>query len=509
MAQDTSALNGSRGAWDLLIRGASVYDGTGAAPRAVDVAIRGERIVALGRLQSGRGGGGATLDASGLALAPGFIDVHSHDDFAVLIHPEMDFKLMQGVTTEVVGNCGMGAAPFSTARVFLQAFHPGVQLEGWKGYRGYLQAIERDPPSLNVAVLVGHGTLRAAAMGGGRRAPSAGEMTRMQADLAEGLAAGALGFSTGLIYEPGRNAATSELVALAREMADSAGLYATHMRNEGEGLLESIRETLEIGESAEVPVQVSHHKASGRENWGLVRESLKLLDEARSRGMDVSADQYPYTSASTILAAVVQNGGLESRGEGGVGKTEASDVVIANAPGHPEYEGCSLHTLSERWGVDAQGAAQRVLRDEPATWIILHSMNEEDVRTVLRHPTTMIGSDGIPTEGGKPHPRLYGTFARVLGRYARRLGVLTMEEAIHRMTGFPATKFGLEGRGFIREGSFADLVLFDPDRIDDVASYDDPRRHPSGIRHVFVNGRAVVEDGVHTGARPGRALRRG
>ncbi len=506
---DTGTNTDTHGAFDLLIRGAVVYDGSGAPGQSLDVAIRGERIAAVGTLDDRAAKTGAVLDGRGLALAPGFIDVHSHDDFAVLIHPEMDFKLMQGVTTDVVGNCGMGAAPFETARVFVQAFHPGKELAGWKGYAGYLEAIDRDPPSLNVAALVGHGTLRAAAMGGARRAPDASELARMKKDLSEGLDAGAVGYSTGLIYEPGRNADTAELVALAREMSGSGGLYATHMRNEGEGLLDSIRETLEIGESGQVPVQVSHHKAAGRENWGLVGQSLALLEAAQGRGLDVSADQYPYTSASTILAAVVQNGAFAKRGEGGVGRTDAAGVVIANAPGHPHYEGRSILALAEEWELDAESAARRILDEEPAAWVVLHSMNEEDVCTVLRHPTTMIGSDGVPTEGGKPHPRLYGSFARVLGHYSRRLGVLSLEEAIHRMTGFPASKFRLEGRGLVREGAYADLVLFDPERIDDVASYEEPRRHPAGIHHVFVNGRAVVKDGVHTGARPGRALRRG
>ena len=280
------------------------------------------------------------------------------------------------------------------------------------------------------------------------------------------------------------------------------------MRDEAAGLLDSIRETLRIGESAGVPVQVSHHKVTGHDNWGLVRDSLALLDEARAAGLDVTADQYPYTAGSTVLAAVVQNGGLRRGARGGLGPMAGSDVVIASAAACPEYEGCNLAELAERWGVDAQAAAERVLRDEPSTWVVMHSMSEDDVREVLRHPTTMIGSDGVPTDGGRPHPRLYGTFPRVLGHYARDEGVIAMEEAVHRMTGFSAAKFGLVDRGLVREGAYADLVVFDPDAIDDVSSYEDPRRHPAGIHHVFVNGRAVVRDGVHTGDRSGRALRR-
>ena len=495
----------TRESWDLLIRDATLYDGTGGPPRAGDVAVRGDRIVAVGTL---RGGAGTVLEARGLALAPGFIDVHSHDDFAVFVSPEMDFKLMQGVTTDVVGNCGMGAAPYAPASVFARALHPEHALPRWEGYAGYFETVDREPPSLNVAVLVGHGTLRAAAMADPTAALDRADLDRMRRDLAEGLEAGAVGFSTGLVYEPGRYAATDELVELAREMTGIGALYATHMRNEGEGLLDSVREALAIGERAGVPVQISHHKAAGRASWGLVNRSLPLIDEARARGLDVTADQYPYTSGSTLLAAVVQNGGLEGGGPGGLGRLDAADVRIASAPRRPEYEGRTLEALSREWNLDPDPAAGRILEEEPATWVILDTMDERDVRTVMGHSTTMIGSDGIPT-GGKPHPRLYGTFPRVLGRYAREEGLLPLETAIHRMTGLPATKFRLEGRGVVREGAYADLVLFDPAEIVDTATYEDPRRYPRGIREVLVNGTAVVREGRHTGARPGRALRRG
>jgi N-acyl-D-amino-acid deacylase len=406
---------------DTVIRGAAIYDGGGGRPYAADVGIRGERIAAVGQVGEGAG---LVVDGSGLALAPGFIDVHSHDDFAVLLQPDMDFKVMQGVTTDVVGNCGMGSAPFEPAAAFAQAFHPGCELERWEGYAGYLGAIDRDPPALNVAVLVGHGTVRSAALENPRGEPDARELDRMRELLREGLEAGAVGFSTGLIYEPGRYSRTPELVALAREMAGSGGLYATHMRDEGAGLLDSIRETLEIGGSGGVPVQVSHHKAAGRENWGLVERSLSLIDEARAGGLDVTADQYPYTAGSTILAAVVQNPNLAEATRAGVDESVAAGVVIASTPGHPEYEGRSLWDLSQEWGIGSVEAARRVLEEEPAAWVILHSMSEDDVCRVMRHPSTMIGSDGIPTPTGKPHPRLYGTFARVLGHYVRERKLL-------------------------------------------------------------------------------------
>ncbi len=492
--------------YELVIRGASIFDGSGAAPIRGDVAVGGGRILAVGEVG---GESDRSLDGSGLAVSPGFIDVHSHDDFAVLLEPEMPFKVLQGVTTDVVGNCGLGAAPFRQAAAAAAAFHPGRRIPDYEGYAGYLALLDREPPSLNVAALVGHGAIRAAAMEDPSKASSLAERDRMRGLLEEGLEAGAVGFSTGLIYEPGRNADTAEIVHLARALAEAGAIYTTHMRDESLRLLDSVRETLQVGEEAGVAVQVSHHKAAGRAAWGLVRDSLRLLEEARARGLDAAADQYPYTSASTILAAVVQNRWLAGSPRGGGGRAvEAAEVVIASSAKRPEWDGRSLAEIGAGRGESAAATAQRVLDEDPAVWVIVHLMDEGDVRTVMRHPTTLIGSDGIPT-GGKPHPRLCGTFPRVLGHYSRDEGVLPLEEAVHRMTGASALRFGLRGRGFVRPGFFADLVVFDPARICDRATISDPRRPPDGIAHVFVNGVEVVRDGVHTGARPGRALRRG
>jgi N-acyl-D-amino-acid deacylase len=489
---------------DLVLRGGTLYDGSGAEPRAADVGVEGDRIASVG---ADLPRGSVEVDASGLAVAPGFIDVHTHDDFALLLYPDMEFKTRQGVTTNVVGNCGFGAAPGPVARMMASAFHPGASLPDWEGYAGYLERLESDPAASNTALLVGHGTARVAAMGLERRAPAAAELDAMRAVVREGVEAGAVGFSTGLIYEPGRWAETDEIVELAREFA-GRGLYATHMRDEGTGLVGAVEEAIEIGERAGVPVQISHHKAAGRDAWGLVRESLRTIERARERGLDVTADQYPYTSGSTVLAAVMQH--REAFG-GGAGREAdiAREVQICSAPSHPELEGLRLDEVGERLGIDPLRAAERLLADDGQSVIVaLHSMDEEDVRRVMRHPTTMIGSDGIPALDGKPHPRLYGTFPRVLGRYARDLGLLPLAEAVHRMTGLPARKFGLEGRGSVRPGAFADLVVFDPATVLDVASFEDPHRPPEGIPWVFVNGSVVVRDGSPTGGRPGRPLRR-
>lgn len=488
-----------------MLRGGLVVDGTGAPARRADVAFAGDRIAAVGPDLDASGA--AVVDATGLAVAPGFIDVHTHDDFAVLLHPEMGFKVQGGVTSVVVGNCGMGAAPWPQARGYAAAFHPGHVLPEWDGYDGYFGVLDAAPASCNVAALIGHGAARAAVMGGDARAPHDAELTQMREIVREGVAAGCVGFSTGLIYDPGKHAQREEIIALAAECRANGGLYATHMRDEGAGLLDSIRESIEIGERAGVPVQISHHKAAGRENWGLVEESLALLDAARARGMDIMADQYPYTAASTVLAAVVSY--FADTGERGVGRRDPADVVLSSAPQNPAWEGRSIGALAAEWGVAPLAAARRVLDAEGIqASVVIHNMSEDDVRTVLRHPTTMVGSDGLPMLHGKPHPRLYGTFARVLGAYVREQGVLSLETAVHRMTGMSAQRFGLVDRGVLHAGMYADVVVFDPARIADVASYADPHRHPDGIAHVFVNGEPVVRDGAHTGARSGRVLRK-
>jgi N-acyl-D-amino-acid deacylase len=493
---------------DIVIRNATLYSGiasstpgAGIPPTIGDVSIRGERIDGVGEVPER---GSVEIDAQGLALSPGFIDVHTHDDFAAVLHPEMAFKVRGGVTTCVVGNCGFGAAPHPQAALMARAFHPHDTLPEWTGYAGYVAHLEANPASVNVGVLVGHGTVRLGAMGAAKRAPDADEMQRMQAHVREGLEAGALGLSSGLVYEPGRHAKTDEIISLASLMAETGGLYATHMRNEGARLLEAVAEAIEVGERAGVPVQISHHKASGPANWGRVRESIQLIEAARLRGVDVHADQYPYTAGSTVLSAVAQD-----QDKALVDDPKSLErIVIASTSSHPEWEGKTLEELGVLLSVTGTDIALRVLDDEPGATVVLHTMDEDDVRTVMRHPTTMIGSDGIPTLEGKPHPRLYGTFARVIGHYARDLGLFPLEDAIHRMTGMSARKFGLQDRGELRAGAYADLVLFDPDVIIDRGTFEDPNRHPDGIERVFVNGTEVVRDEEHTGARPGHVLRR-
>jgi N-acyl-D-amino-acid deacylase len=487
--------------FDVIVREVSIYDGSGVEPFLGDVAFSGGEIASVGTVS---GASRDIVDGRGLAISPGFIDVHTHDDFAAVLHPDMSFKSLGGVTTCVVGNCGMGAAPWSLARRMARSLHP-QPLPEWTGYRGYLDLLDRHAPGVNIAALVGHGTARQAAMGLDDRVPTASEMQAMKDIVSEGLEAGAVGLSTGLIYDPGRYATTDEIVELASLMRGTGALYATHMRDEGVGLLDSINEAIAIGERARVPVQISHHKASGRNAWGLVAKSLELIERAQQRGIDVHADQYPYTAGSTILAAVFRDGALGGKGLGGL---DGDAVVIASAPSHRAWEGKSVAQIASTMGCDANNAAARILNEAPGATVVVHTMCEDDVRMVMRHPSTMIGSDGLPTLEGKPHPRLYGTFARVLGRYAREQKLFSLSEAIHRMTGFPARKFGFSDRGTLEGGKKADLVLFDPNAIIDSGTFEDPHRPPVGIVAVYVNGQLTVKAGKASGTRAGKVLRR-
>lgn len=478
-----------------LVRGATVVDGTGAPARPADVVFAADRIVAVTDPESVDARGHVVVDGRGRVLAPGFIDTHTHDDFAALIHPDMGFKVLGGVTTCIVGNCGMGAAPHRWAVPMGRSFHPDLEVEPWEGYAGYLDRIDAVGPAVNVAALIGHGTVRAGAMGFEDRQATDTELDAMRAAVSEGMTAGCVGMSSGLIYPPGSWAGTDELVALAEVVAGHGGVYTSHIRDEGDHLLEAVDEAIEIGRRSGAAVVISHLKARGRANFGKVTDALARIDVA---GPTVAADQYPYAAASTVLSAAVESSGVDG--------PELDRLVIASTSDHPEWHGRSLAQLGEDLGVDDPVGV--VLAAEPTTTVVMHVMDEGDVRTVLAHPGVMVGSDGVPTLHGHPHPRLYGTFARVLGRYVRELGILSLEAAIHRMTGRSAAVFGLADRGEIRPGAFADLVLFDAAEILDVGTYDDPHHPPVGIDGVWVNGVRVVAAGRHLGTRPGVAIRR-
>ncbi len=490
--------------YDILVRCGRVVDGTGAPGRPADVGVAGGRIAAVGEVE---GEAAHVIDASGMVVAPGFIDVHSHDDVALINSPGLDFKAAQGVTTVVCGNCGAGAAP---ANDRLQQFYSRgtgailgpVERFSWTSLSEFYDAVRAARPSVNAAFLVPHGALRVAAMGWERRAPTQDELELMKQYLADGMTAGAVGMSTGLVYVPGAYAETEELIELAKVAARHGGIYVSHIRNEDDRLLDAVREALRIGEEAGLPVQISHHKASGRENWGKTKKSLAIIDEARARGVDVTIDAYPYTAGSTALIAIAQRGRL-------AGRLDPHDVMVASVKYQHHYEGKRLDEIAAMMDLSVEEAVSRLLREEEnQASAIMFTMDEADVRRVLQHETCMIGSDGLPT-GGKPHPRLYGTFPRVLGRYMRDEGLFSLEEAVRRMTSLPAAKFRLKNRGHVREHNWADFVIFDPERIADTATYDDPRRYPDGIAYVLVNGQVVVENGAPAARPAGQVLARG
>jgi N-acyl-D-amino-acid deacylase len=411
---------------------------------------------------------------------------------------------MQGVTTNIIGNCALSPAPVNeTVRLFfenlLQHVFGTVNIR-WSDFAGLLDVYESEGVAPNLKSLAGQGTLRMAAMGMQQRPADASEMSEMRTALAAAMEAGALGVSTGLMYPPGSFAATEELIELTRVVAEYGGIYATHMRNEDDHLLDSLQEAIRIGEEAGVPVQISHHKAVGKRNWGKVEQSLALLDAARAAGVDVDSDVYPYTAFSTVLGPLLPE----------VERFPETPVLIVGARFDKSLIGRYAHEVAAERGQTLLECATDINRsEEGAVTVVGFGMSQDDVDTVMRHPHTMIGSDGIESDSGQPHPRAYGTFARVLGDYVRERGVITLEEGIHKMTGQTARKFALIDRGEIAVGKFADLVVFDPDSIDDIATYQEPRQHPAGIDFVLINGRVAVEGGAQRDIRPGRVLRHG
>jgi len=529
---------------DILIKNARIVDGTGNPWYRGDIGLAGGRIARIDR-EIDPAGARKVIDATGLVASPGFFDSHSHDDAYFIFNPRCDEKVLQGVTSDVIGNCGVSLAPISAShrqdfRNVFGATTGGTMPEdawGINTFGDFLARLEAAGPGINVVPLVGHGAIRLAAMGMARRPPDRAELDEMKRLTAEAMEAGAFGLSTALILAPASFAETEEVIELARVAGQHRGLFAIHLRSESDQELEAIDEALRIGREAGVPLQVSHHKAAGKSNWGLSVETLKKFDQARAAGQQITLDQYPYCAGSLFLAAAlppsIQAGGPEVYAErlkdpdlrrevireieAGGGDWENlikhcgfEGVVIASSKNHPDYMGQSLAQIAEKEGKNAYDVFFDLIVEEKATTtVILWMMDEADVRRIMKSPLTMPGSDGLPGFGqNRFHPRMSGTFPRVLGRYVREEGLLSLEEAVRKMTSLPAQTFGIRNKGLLKEGFDADLVLFDPETVLDRATFEDPTQKPEGISWVLVNGQVAVENGLVTGAASGRVLRR-
>ncbi len=524
---------------DLAIRGGMVVDGTGAPAREADVFVSAGRIAAIerGSARAAR----RVIDARGLVIAPGFIDIHTHSDFTLPLNPRAEGKIRQGVTTEVVGNCGFSVAPAlpgtaAMLRDYLAASAPWLPF-GDVTFREYLDAFP--PVAVNTIMQVGHNTLRLMTVGMERRAATAGELATMERLLAEALEAGALGLSSGLFTAPGTYAGPEEIEALARVLARYGAAYASHIRDEAHGVFEAVREAIAVAAATGVHVQIAHLKLSGADNWGRARALLAEIEAARARGLPVDCDQYPYDTGSNplrnLLPSWVQEGGVAAmlvrlgdagvrariraeiarRGLNNFGAIPSWDAVrVAVSPHLPQDAGRTLGDLARRRGVDPLDAVcDFIVADRGHTRILVTSMAGEDVDEIARTPWVLVGSDanalapyGV-TGQGKPHPRSYGTFVRVLGDVTRERGLLTLPQAVHKMTGGSAAALGLADRGTLTAGAWADVTVFDPATIAEQATYDDPHRYATGVSTVVVNGEVVIDGGDHTGALPGRVLR--
>lgn len=534
--------------YDLLVTNATIYDGSGGAPRRGAVAVAGGRIAGVGELT---GPARRTIDARGRALAPGFIDMHSHSDLTLLTDGRAHSKIRQGVTTEVIGESG-SVAPRRVSRGGREAEGPS---EGaWTDFAGYFAAIERAGVSVNLLSYVGLGTVREQVVGSGDRRPTPDELAAMRALVSAMMHQGVFGVSTGLIYPPNAYATLDELVEVAKAAAASGGLYASHVRYDGLRLREGLEEAMAIGERAGMPVHVFHIKVTGQKNFGRMKEAIALIEAARARGVRVTADQYPYVASSTSLTATLPpwaldggparlverlkdratrarirremedpNPAWESRYQSAgtwqnvqlasIGR--AREATEAGASPNRKYEGLRVADAAKLAGKDPFDFVFDLIIDERgAVGCVYFIIDEADLTLAMRQPWVAVGSDGSalatdgPLRAGVPHPRNFGTFPRVLGRYVREQKVLPLEEAIRKMTTLPASILGLKDRGAIAVGQAADLVLFDPATVADRATFEDPFQYPVGIDTVVVNGEVVLDEGKHTGARPGRVLKR-
>ncbi len=523
--------------YDVLISGGRVITGRGNPWFEGDVAVVGGSVAKVGRL----GDAEATLrlDARDCFVTPGFIDAHSHSDLYLIAEPEAEAKIMQGVTTENVGMDGMSVAPIKESDVADWQTHlsglsgtPPVDWT-WRSFADYLDVLDGLHTSDNVSSYVGLGTIRLMVMGMASRPAERTEVDQMRALACTAMEEGARGISSGLIYPPSQYQSIDEVVEIARAVCAYDGIYNVHIRSEGDGLIESVAEVIEIGRRSGIPVGITHFKAMGRRNWGLSEKTLAMVDAARAAGTDVTLEQYPYVAASTMFHAVIppwhfaqgphalvralredretiKHDIAERRDWENWASNNGWENIVVSSVGseaNKRYEGKSVADIAKARGLDdpADAALDLLAEEDLAVGMVVFCMDEDDVTRIMRHPTVSIITDGLL--GGKPHPRVYGTFPRILGRYVREQGVLGLEDAVRKMTSLPAEKLRMRTKGVLAEGYDADLCVFQPETVGDNATFDDPRQYSSGVRYVMVNGTLVVDQGKHTGARPGRTIR--
>ena len=490
--------------FDTLIREVTIYDGKGNLPYVADVGIKGERIRKIGNLPDNAG---VNINGSGLALSPGFIDMHTHDDIPIILDPHIPCKIMQGVTTSVVGCCGSSIIPFKTAEAHRKNGLGYDKLPAaWSNHAEYMKYLDDEPASLNVVLFAGHNTFRTGVMGNVDRKANDNEIKAMKKLFSEGLEAGIHGLSSGLYYVPGCYADGKELSALAKCMTGTDCIYTSHIRDEADHMLESIKEAVGVGEVSGIPVQISHIKFEDRRNWGRAKEALNLIDSFNRKGLDIAMDLYPYTACSTSLRSILK-GAVEYGSDYEGLSVPPEDLLIVSSIKFPDYNGLTIKQIAEKYQKFSKDVVSAILQKEEVAVVQLNDMSEKDICTFMKHPLTTIGSDGLHTKLGNPHPRLFGTFPRVLGRYSREQKVLPLKEAIYKMTGLAADRLKLKDRGVIKEGAYADLVLFDSEKIIDKATYTESKIYSEGIFDVFVNGTRVVKNGVHTKMRPGKMIR--
>jgi N-acyl-D-amino-acid deacylase len=527
--------------FDTLIYGGLIVDGTGTEPYRADLGISGDTIAAIGKFEPSMAE--SVIRADRLAVSPGFIDPHTHSDFTILQDPSGESKIRQGVTTEIGGNCGYSVFPvrpehLPQVREYTD-FFPGKLTWRWSDYNGFARELTSSGIAPNFASHVGHGMLRLAVMGFSDGATGTEQLDQMSRYLRINLEQGALGLSFGLAYAPGCYARREEIVTLARVAKSFPNTLVTvHLRNEGDQLFEAVSEMLELAAETGIAVHLCHHKATGPKNWGKVTKTLEMIDEANRKGLDITCDVYPYIAGNTLLGYLFPKEDLSGGTRGLIEKLHKSperrrigdhlnhtavhmggwknvQIASVNTPGNKCWEGKNVVEIARGKGEDEASAFMDLFEEEEgASMMILFQMREEDVEAVFRHPGSMVGSDGkiLSVEGplseGRPHPRNFGAYPRVIAKYVREKGTLTLPQAIQKMTSLPAQRFLIEKRGEIRQGFYADLTLFDPATIQDKATFDSPKQYPVGIEYVLVNGRTVLEKGARTDARPGRVLKR-